>query len=72
MAGPWISYGYDEGHDISPHEADFGANRYVVDTSGHSDYWNPGSQSIQNQAAIVVGEYSKAGLQHGVAPPDIP
>jgi uncharacterized protein YukE len=72
IAGPWISYGYDQGHGISPHEADFGANRYVVDTSGHNDYWNPGSRSIQNQASIVVGEYSKAALDHGQAPPDIP
>ncbi len=72
LAGPWVSYGYDEGHDVSPHRPEFGANRYVVDTSGHSDYWNPGSRSIQNQAAIVVGEYSKAGLEHGQVPPDIP
>lgn len=36
IVGPWITYAYIQGHNISPHEASFGANQYVTDTSGHS------------------------------------
>lgn len=28
-----------------------------VDTSGHSGYWDTGSVSLNNQAAVVVGKY---------------
>jgi uncharacterized protein YukE len=71
IVGPFIAEGYADGHGISPHEPGFGANQYVVDTSGHSAYWTPGSQSLQNQAAVIVGRYSLAGLEHGQAPPNI-
>ncbi|MET8147822.1 alpha/beta hydrolase [Actinoplanes sp. NPDC049668] len=72
IIGPFIAEGYADGHGISPHEPEFGANQYVVDTAGHSAYWTPGSQSLQNQAAVIVGRYSLAGLEHGQAPPNIP
>jgi hypothetical protein len=72
IIGPYIAEGYADGHGISPHEPEFGANQYAVDTSGHSAYWTPGSQSLQNQAAVIVGRYSLAGLEHGQAPPNIP
>ena len=61
-------WAYDHGHNISPHQPDFGANQYVTDTSGHSDYWNSGSQSIKNQARVVMGQYQQVGLVHGEAP----
>lgn len=66
---PWA---YDQAHGPSPHHHDFGANRYVVDTTGHSDYWKPESESLFNQAAIVVGRYSLVGREHGQTPPDLP
>lgn len=72
IVGPFIAEGYADGHGISPHEPEFGANQYVVDTSGHSAYWTPGSESLRNQAAVIVGRYSLAGLEHGQAPPNIP
>lgn len=72
IVGPFIAEGYADGHGISPHEPGFGANQYVVDTSGHSAYWTPGSQSLRNQAAVIVGQYDLAGLEHGQAPPNIP
>jgi hypothetical protein len=72
IVGPFIAEGYADGHGISPHEPDFGANQYVVDTSGHSAYWTPGSQSLRNQAAVIVGQYDLAGLEHGQAPPNLP
>jgi len=40
-----------------PSDEAFGAHRMDVDTSGHSGYWNRGSLSLQNQAAVVVGNY---------------
>ncbi|MEV1286338.1 alpha/beta hydrolase [Micromonospora sp. NPDC049679] len=72
IVGPFLDDAEDDGHGPSPHYDDFGANRYVVDTSGHSDYWNPGSESIENQARVIVGKYSRTGLEHGQAPPDLP
>jgi hypothetical protein len=68
FAGPLISEAYDDGHGPSPHYDGFGANRYHVDTSGHSDYWRADSVSLRNQAAIVVGDYDLVSLDHGQAP----
>jgi hypothetical protein len=72
IAGPFLSAAEDDGHGPSPHYEGFGANRYTVDTSGHSDYWNTGSESIKNQAAVIVGKYSQTDLEHGQHPPDVP
>jgi pimeloyl-ACP methyl ester carboxylesterase len=55
-------------HDNEPSDEDFGANRYATDTHGHSAYWTPGSQSLDNQALIVVGDYELVTLEHGSAP----
>jgi hypothetical protein len=55
-------------HDNEPSDPDFGANQYHVDTHGHSDYWQEGSLSLQNQAAIVVGRYNLVVLDHGSGP----
>ena len=70
LLGSWIAAAYEEGHGISPHETEFGANRYHVDTSGHSAYWERGSQSLLNQARVVVGQYGDVSLDHGQRPPD--
>jgi hypothetical protein len=55
-------------HGTAPHTADFGANRFHVDTSGHVDYWRPGSESLRNQAHILVGQYDRVTLDHGRPP----
>jgi hypothetical protein len=47
-------------HGNEPSDKDFGANRYVVDTEGHSAYWTPGTESLRNQALVVVGQYDAA------------
>ncbi|MDI2129342.1 hypothetical protein [Yinghuangia seranimata] len=39
-----------------------------VDTSGHSGYWDPGSDSIRNIGAITVGNYQDVNLNRGTAP----
>ena len=55
-------------HGPEPHKEGFGANRYEVDTNGHSDYWRRGTDSLENQAAIIVGHYGAVTLEHGEAP----
>ncbi|GAA2582506.1 hypothetical protein GCM10010435_70270 [Winogradskya consettensis] len=55
-------------HGNEPTDEDFGANRYVTDTEGHSDYWKPGSQSLLNQAKVVVGQYDQVSLMWGEPP----
>ena len=52
----------------APHSESFGANRFVVDTTGHTDYWRPDSQSLRNQALIMMGQYRRVGLVHGSPP----
>ncbi|MEV6527640.1 alpha/beta hydrolase [Longispora sp. NPDC051575] len=49
-------------HNTAPSDEMFGANRYHVDTSGHSGYWAPDSQSLRNQGAIIGGQPGKANL----------
>ncbi len=34
----------------------FGGQRFEVDTSGHSGYWDDGSDSLDNQGRIIVGK----------------
>jgi hypothetical protein len=51
-------------HNVDPHEQRFGANRFEVDTQGHEGYWDTGSESPENQAAIIVGQYTGVSLEH--------
>ncbi|OLZ62050.1 hypothetical protein AV521_43020 [Streptomyces sp. IMTB 2501] len=65
--GGW-KWGVDTYHGIPynagyiqtiPSDEAFGAHRMDVNTSGHSGYWDEGSQSLKNQAAVVAGRYDK-------------
>lgn len=56
-------------HDTAPHTEGFGANRFVVDNWGHTDYWRPDSVSLHNQARIMMGQYHDVTLEHGRPPP---
>ncbi|MGH3311324.1 MAG: alpha/beta hydrolase [Streptomyces sp.] len=47
----------DTGGFLTPSHPDFGANQMTTDTQGHSGYWEPGSESLRNQAAVVTGNY---------------
>ncbi|KAA6214599.1 hypothetical protein CP973_36640 [Streptomyces albofaciens JCM 4342] len=38
-----------------PNQYGFGGTRFATDTSGHSGYWDEGSQSLTNQGAIIAG-----------------
>ncbi|MFI6700124.1 alpha/beta hydrolase [Streptomyces sp. NPDC050509] len=44
-----------------PKKSEFGAQRMYVDTSGHSGYWDDGSQSLENQGRIIAGKTPKDG-----------
>ncbi|MFJ8668024.1 alpha/beta hydrolase [Streptomyces sp. NPDC093600] len=56
----WNGIPYSAGFvQTVPSDELFGAHRMNVDTSGHSDYWTPDSESLKNQAKVVVGEYDK-------------
>jgi hypothetical protein len=55
-------------HGSEPSDSTFGANVLHVDTSGHGGYWQPGSISLNNQAAIIVGDYEQVKLDHGSVP----
>jgi hypothetical protein len=52
----------------APHSPEFGGNRFIVDTTGHTAYWTPNSQSLINQSRIIVGQYNEVGLVHGRPP----
>ncbi|CAL9536984.1 hypothetical protein SUDANB106_04175 [Streptomyces sp. enrichment culture] len=48
---------------IIPSDELFGANRMSTDTTGHSDYWGPGTESLKNQAAVVAGQYDRVEIE---------
>jgi hypothetical protein len=46
------------GHGADPTSPDFGAERISsAGASGHSDYFDPGTDSLHNFAAIALGDY---------------
>ncbi|MGW6541174.1 alpha/beta hydrolase [Streptomyces sp. NPDC055051] len=50
-----------------PSDPRFGANQMQTDGSGHSEYWNEGSESLKNQALVVAGKPDDVQLK---APPN--
>lgn len=55
-------------HGEEPTDPAFGANRFTVDTRGHSAYWAENSASLRNQAYIVVARYDRVGYDFGGPP----
>ncbi|MER8185140.1 alpha/beta hydrolase [Kitasatospora sp. NPDC094015] len=59
----WVGTARDDGiqavagtvFGAEPQSRPFGARRIEVDTSGHSGYWEPGSESLRNQGRIITG-----------------
>jgi hypothetical protein len=55
-----VRYGND------PTSSEFGAKRFVVDHEpvrhAHSNYWEPGSKSLQNLALITTGQYGRVQI----------
>lgn len=50
---------------------EFGGNVMTTDTRGRSGYWDEGSESLQNQAKVIVDQYKGVKLGHGERPPEI-
>ncbi|MFF9691368.1 alpha/beta hydrolase [Streptomyces sp. NPDC014623] len=46
-----------------PSDEQFGANQMTTDTEGHSDYWDEGSTSLENQALVVAGKGEDVALK---------
>ena len=55
-------------HGNPPQAPAFGSNVYHVDTQGHSGYWGANSESLRNQARVIVGKYEAVTLDSGKAP----
>ncbi|GGW17389.1 hypothetical protein GCM10018980_08090 [Streptomyces capoamus] len=60
-------WGHGGDRFIIPSDQEFGANQMTTDTEGHSGYWNVNSDSLKNQALVVVGHGDDARLK---PPPD--
>lgn len=51
---------YTEVHGNSPVDWSFGGQRITTDgASGHSEYWDPGTEALRNQAYIVTGNHDQ-------------
>jgi hypothetical protein len=68
IIGPFLPGVEDRVHGTSPHREEFGAISFHTDTTGHSGYWDPNSESLRNQARIVVGQYDRVSVDHGTPP----
>ncbi|MFJ8742733.1 alpha/beta hydrolase [Embleya sp. NPDC127516] len=55
---------------VTPDDKEFGANRFTSDgSSGHSEYWSTSDpMSLDNQAAIITGNYKDVRLIWGERP----
>ncbi|MGW1808301.1 alpha/beta hydrolase [Streptomyces sp. NPDC002078] len=64
-------WGHGGDRFIIPSDPEFGANEMTTDTEGHSGYWDETShgpsQSLKNQALVVVGKGDDVALK---PPPD--
>ncbi|MEV1084358.1 alpha/beta hydrolase [Streptomyces sp. NPDC050211] len=59
--------GYTLGPD--PMLGSFGGNNFEVDTHGHSGYWDKGSESLDNQGAVIAGRPPTEAPKKGGDPP---
>ncbi|WP_431783281.1 alpha/beta hydrolase [Streptomyces chumphonensis] len=48
---------------VVPSDIAFDAKQMTTDTEGHSDYWKEDSESIMNQANVIVGAYGDVELE---------
>lgn len=46
-----------------PTDGRFGGNVMRSDSDGHSGFWDEGSQSLRNQAAVITGTYRKVKIE---------
>jgi hypothetical protein len=59
--------GYSEWHGRNPHDRAFGATRFHTgDISGHSSYFNEGSESLRNIGLITAGYLDEVNVNDGL------
>ena len=59
--------GYSEWHGPNPHDRAFGATRFHTgDISGHSSYFNEGSESLRNIGLIAAGYLDEVNVNDGL------
>jgi hypothetical protein len=59
--------GYSEWHGRNPHSKAFGATRFQTgDISGHSSYFNEGSESLRNIGLITAGYLDEVNVNDGI------
>jgi hypothetical protein len=63
----WDAVGYSGWHGPNPHDRAFGATRFHTgDISGHSSYFNEGSESLRNIGLIAAGYLDEVNVNDGV------
>jgi pimeloyl-ACP methyl ester carboxylesterase len=63
----WDLVGYSEWHGPNPHDRAFGATRFHTgDISGHSSYFNEGSESLRNVGLITAGYLDEVNVNDGL------
>jgi hypothetical protein len=63
----WDLVGYSEWHGSNPHDRAFGARRFHTgDISGHSSYFNEGSESLRNLGLITAGYLDEVNVNDGL------
>ncbi len=63
----WDLVGYSEWHGPNPHDRAFGATRFHTgDISGHSSYFNEGSESLRNIGLITAGYLDEVNVDDGL------
>jgi pimeloyl-ACP methyl ester carboxylesterase len=63
----WDPVGYSGWFGPNPHDKGFGATRFHTgDISGHSSYFNEGSESLRNIGLITAGYLNEVNVNNGV------
>ena len=63
----WDLVGYSGWHGPNPHDRAFGATRFHTgDISGHSSYFNEGSESLRNIGLIAAGYLDEVNVNDGL------
>lgn len=71
MGGPWDDQVVRQGGRVMglgdngtiPTDPWFGGNVMKSDASGHTAFFNEGSLSLRNQAAVIAGRYDRVELE---------
>ncbi|BCY09473.1 alpha/beta hydrolase [Actinoplanes sp. L3-i22] len=68
LAVPFVEVAADDLHGVAPTDPGFGGNNWTADTNGHTHYWDPDSESLNNQSRVLAGAYDQTTLNSGERP----